>query len=228
MRRAPVGSSRSALDGAVSVTEIYPKLLALLDKGGTPSHRASAGAAGLAWAASGGEALCLTGVENHLVADGMESIIRVLEDLEDEKYDQIDFVELRACPGGCLGGSLQLENPYIARTKLKRMQRTVAGTVNRLTGSIPTEMLWDTDLTYAPVLELGATRGERFERYNRMQTILKTLPGLDCGACGAPSCEALAEDVVRGVGQVTDCVLLRCRQLEARLRTKERKGGAGE
>jgi len=61
-----------------------------------------------------------------------------------------------------------------------------------------------------------------------MQTILKTLPGLDCGACGAPSCEALAEDVVRGVGQVTDCVLLRCRQLEARLRTKERKGGTGE
>ena len=228
MRRAPVGSSRSALDGAVSVTEIYPKLLALLDKGGTPPHRASAGAAGLAWAASGGEALCLTGVENHLVADGMESIIRVLEDLEDEKYDQIDFVELRACPGGCLGGSLQLENPYIARTKLKRMQRTVAGTVNRLTGSIPTEMLWDTDLTYAPVLELGATRGERFERYNRMQTILKTLPGLDCGACGAPSCEALAEDVVRGTGQVTDCVLLRCRQLEARLKARERKGGAGE
>ena len=176
----------------------------------------------------GGEALSLSGVENHLVADGMESIIRVLEDLEDEKYDQIDFVELRACPGGCLGGSLQLENPYIARTKLKRMQRTVAGTVNRLAGGIPTEMLWDTDLTYAPVLELGATRGERFERYNRMQTILKTLPGLDCGACGAPSCEALAEDVVRGTGQVTDCVLLRCRQLEARLKARERKGGAGE
>ena len=228
MRRAPVGSSRSALDGAVSVTEIYPKLLALLDGSRTPPHRATAGAAGLAWASSGGEALSLSGVENHLVADGMESIILVLEDLEDEKYDQIDFVELRACPGGCLGGSLQLENPYIARTKLKRMQRTVAGTVNRLAGGIPTEMLWDTDLTYAPVLELGATRGERFERYNRMQTILKTLPGLDCGACGAPSCEALAEDVVRGTGQVTDCVLLRCRQLEARLKAKERKGGAGE
>src|SRR5699024_1958814 len=98
----------------------------------------------------------------------------------------------------------------------------------RLSGGVPTEMLWDTDLTYAPVLELGATRGERFERYNRMQTILKTLPGLDCGACGAPSCEALAEDVVRGAAQVSDCVLLRCRQLEARLRSKERKGGAGE
>ena len=57
---------------------------------------------------------------------------------------------------------------------------------------------------------------------------LHLLPGLDCGACGAPSCEALAEDVVRGTGQVTDCVLLRCRQLEARLKARERKGGAGE
>ena len=227
MRRAPVGSSRSALDGAVAAAEIYPKLLALMDGSRTPPHRATAGAAGLAWAASGGEALGLSGVENHLVADGMENITRVLEDLEDEKYDQIDFVELRACAGGCLGGVLQLENPYIARTKLKRMQRTVAGTVNRLNGGVPTGMLWDTDLTYAPVLELGATRGERFERYNRMQAICKALPGLDCGACGAPSCEALAEDVVRGLAQVTDCALLRCRQLEALLAKQERAAGEG-
>lgn len=227
MRRAPVGSSRSALDGAVAAAEIYPKLLALMDGNRTPPHRATAGAAGLAWAASGGEALGLSGVENHLVADGMENITRVLEDLEDEKYDQIDFVELRACAGGCLGGVLQLENPYIARTKLKRMQRTVAGTVNRLNGGVPTGMLWDTDLTYAPVLELGATRGERFERYNRMQAICKALPGLDCGACGAPSCEALAEDVVRGLAQVTDCALLRCRQLEALLAKQERAAGEG-
>ena len=148
MRRAPVGSSRSALDGAVAAAEIYPKLLALMDGSRTPPHRATAGAAGLAWAASGGEALGLSGVENHLVADGMENITRVLEDLEDEKYDQIDFVELRACAGGCLGGVLQLENPYIARTKLKRMQRTVAGTVNRLNGGVPTGMLWDTCLLY--------------------------------------------------------------------------------
>ena len=227
MRRAPVGSSRSALDGAVAAAEIYPKLLALMDGSRTPPHRATAGAAGLAWAASGGEALGLSGVENHLVADGMENITRVLEDLEDEKYDQIDFVELRACAGGCLGGVLQLENPYIARTKLKRMQRTVAGTVNRLNGGVPTGMLWDTDLTYAPVLELGATPGERFERYNRMQAICKALPGLDCGACGAPSCEALAEDVVRGLAQVTDCALLRCRQLEALLAKQERAAGEG-
>ncbi len=228
MGRAPVGSSHSALDGAVAVSEIYPKLLPLMDGGHTPPHRAAAGASGLGWAAAGGEAHGLLGVENHLVADGIENITRVLEDLEDEKYDSIDFVELRACPGGCLGGVLQPENPYIARTKLRAMQRSVGGQVEPMEGEIPPEMLWDTDLTYAPVLELGGTRGERFERYNRMQTIQRALPGLDCGACGAPTCEALAEDVVRGMAQVTDCALLRCRQLEARLKGLEKGGGAEE
>lgn len=37
----------------------------------------------------------------------------------------------------------------------------------------------------------------RFERYNQMEEILAELPGLDCGSCGAPTCAALAEDVVR-------------------------------
>jgi Na+-translocating ferredoxin:NAD+ oxidoreductase RNF subunit RnfB len=32
------------------------------------------------------------------------------------------------------------------------------------------------------------------------------LPGLDCGSCGAPSCRALAEDIVRGTAVESDCV----------------------
>ena len=37
--------------------------------------------------------------------------IRVLEDLEDEKFYDLDFVELNACSGGCVGGVLNVENP---------------------------------------------------------------------------------------------------------------------
>ncbi|MCE5254587.1 MAG: hypothetical protein LLG45_10370 [Actinomycetia bacterium] len=29
-----------------------------------------------------------------------------------------------------------------------------------------------------------------------MQALIRSLPGRDCGACGAPTCAALAEDVV--------------------------------
>ena len=31
-------------------------------------------------------------------------------------------------------------------------------------------------------------------------------PGLDCGSCGAPSCHALAEDIVRGEASEHDCI----------------------
>ncbi|MHC1715887.1 MAG: (Fe-S)-binding protein [Acidaminococcaceae bacterium] len=31
-----------------------------------------------------------------------------------------------------------------------------------------------------------------------MEEVLSSLPGLDCGACGAPTCQCLAEDIVQG------------------------------
>ena len=50
-----------------------------------------------------------------------------------------------------------------------------------------------------------------FESMTLMQKvdeICARLPGLDCGTCGAPTCKALAEDVVRGVAQEKDCIHL--------------------
>ncbi len=34
------------------------------------------------------------------------------------------------------------------------------------------------------------------QKLTRMQEVIHLLPGRDCGACGAPTCAALAEDVV--------------------------------
>jgi len=38
------------------------------------------------------------------------------------------------------------------------------------------------------------------------ELIAESLPGLDCGSCGAPSCRAFAEDVAKGDAVITDCV----------------------
>ena len=221
---SPIGSSRSEVDGAVAIKEVYPRLLASMKRISQMDYLASAGRIGLGWAESGGEAAGLISTDSYLAADGIENVIRVLEDLDDEKYRDLDFVELDACAGGCVGGVLQVENPYIAKAKIKRLRRYVPVSKNHLSGSIPTEMLWDTDLTYAPVLELGGTRTERFERYNQMEEILAELPGLDCGSCGAPTCAALAEDVVRGKAAVNDCTVLMRRRMEAVLKAR----GLGE
>ena len=42
---------------------------------------------------------------------------------------------------------------------------------------------------------------------------MKFLPGIDCGSCGAPSCQALAEDIVQVKARMTDCVFLQDRIL---------------
>jgi Na+-translocating ferredoxin:NAD+ oxidoreductase RNF subunit RnfB len=38
--------------------------------------------------------------------------------------------------------------------------------------------------------------GKAIEKLGRLQATIDSLPGKDCGACGAPTCAALAEDVV--------------------------------
>ena len=216
--RDPMGTSKSQVDAAVAVKEVYPRLLGLMKKRQAADNLATAGRIGIGWAESGGESAGLVTVDSYLAADGIENVIRVLEDLEDEKYPGLDFVELDACAGGCVGGVLQVENPYIAKAKLKTLRRYMPVSKNHLGKSIPVEMLWDKDLVYAPVLELGETRAESFARYSQLQQILEQLPGLDCGSCGAPTCQALAEDVVRGAAEVEDCVVLLRRRMEALLR----------
>ena len=61
--------------------------------------------------------------ESYLAADGIENVIRVLEDMEDQKFTNLKFVELNACSGGCVGGVLTVENPYVAEVKLKRLRK---------------------------------------------------------------------------------------------------------
>ena len=40
----------------------------------------------------------------------------------------------------------------------------------------------------------------------RIKTLTKTFPGLDCGSCGCPTCRSLAEDIVQGRASELDCI----------------------
>ncbi len=39
-----------------------------------------------------------------------------------------------------------------------------------------------------------------------VEALTKKFPGLDCGSCGAPTCQTLAEDIVRGAATANDCI----------------------
>ena len=72
-------------------------------------------------------------------------------------------------------------------------------------GSIPREMYWDKPLKASP-WRLADDISEAMEKMAKINELIDTLPGLDCGMCGSPSCEAFAEDVVLSKAQITDCI----------------------
>ncbi len=214
--KEPLGKDHSEVDGVLAVRDVYMQLLPHMKRAEKePLHLARAGQAGIIWGRSGGEADGLS-TQSYLAADGIENVINVLEDLEDEKFGALTFIELDACPGGCVGGALNIENPYVARTKLKFINKTLPENARQEEGAYENgEMLWNTPVKYEPVFRLGENMMDNFTKLRQLDALLKELPGHDCGSCGAPTCRALAEDVVRGKAQKTDCVHILRKKIHA-------------
>ena len=202
--KMPLGLKNSAISAVVAISDIYPKLLKYMKAVPDLSVASQAGKIGVSWASSAGESAALLN-DNYLAADGIENVIKVLEDLEDEKFENLDFIELNACNAGCIGGVLTIENPYVAKTKLKRLRKYLPVSLNHVSPENDT-LFWDTNIEFAPVLELDQDFSVAMSKMTEMKRIESTLPGLDCGSCGAPSCKALAEDVVRGLAHPNDCI----------------------
>lgn len=204
--RMPLVMETSAIDAVVAIKEVYPKLLAVMrPQDDSDDGLNDSGRIGVGWGSSGGEAAALL-KESYLAADGIENVIKVLEDLEDEKLGELDFIELNACAAGCVGGVLTVENPYIARTRLKKLRKYLPVACNRLGDSIPEDMGFQNELEPMPIMQFDNDIRKSMEIMRSVSSFLATLPGLDCGSCGAPSCRAFAEDVVTGFATESDCV----------------------
>ncbi len=208
--KQPIGVNKSNIDGAIAINDIYPVLLKAMEKlEATDELKAmhESGVIGISWATSGGE-VSGTLNDNTLAADGIENCMKILEEVDRGNLDSIDFIELNACQGGCVGGSLTAENPFIAKSRLMKLRKYNPVACNHLgSKEFPRELFCDIPIEpNDEVMKLADNVGEAMARMARMEELLKTFPGLDCGTCGAPSCKALAEDIVRGFGDPDDCV----------------------
>jgi len=225
----PAEESKSYLDGAVAIKEIYNELLSKMRKmtglGDTPEGLPSSGEL-LHWGAPEGEFPKLSR-EHYLPLTGLMDVIKVLDDIEKGKIRNIEFLECHACQGGCIGGNLTVENLYNARSKNlhllanmpkpgpefeKEVERRYAGEDFSLRGSVKPRR------TEGEVIDLR----ERVGRRKRADELLKALPLLNCGLCGAPTCKNHAEDVAAGRADLGDCVFLSLHRIDV-LRTFYKK-----
>ena len=204
-----IGFDDVVIDGVFSFSDVYGKLLPIIQKMTDPENISTAGIRGIKWSFSGGEGNAI-GEDLFIAVDGIDNVIRVLDEIENDKFTGIRFAELNACPSGCVGGCLTVENAFVARARIQRIGQNLEP--QKSTNKVDSECLtpdileWKKDPVSGSTLQPDADRGAVMRRLAEIERIYETLPGIDCGSCGAPSCRALAEDIVKGTAHESDCI----------------------
>jgi iron only hydrogenase large subunit-like protein len=211
--KQPAEKARSFIDGAISIRDVYGPLLAALknisDQDIEPEISANF-TFGAGWEMLG-EMTRFLGSERLIAVSGLGDIIKIFDDIENSRLRDVDLVEASACMGGCIGGPLVVENMYVARSNTIR-QLARYGQQRHVDRALVLEKYrsgyfnLEQHLAPRPLRPLDADRGAAIEKKKKKGAILSALPKIDCGCCGAPTCEALADDIVRGLAAIEDCI----------------------
>ncbi len=214
----PVSGKETYVSGVINMDFLYNKVLLMLhdsDKSAQPINHALT-TRDVLWPLSGGEAPHFKGA--HYAVDGLRNVLNFLERLEDEAVDAPGLVEMRICDQGCVGGVLCTNNRFVARKRLEyraklfdRLERSklreTSSEDSPLTDDLIDVMTID-EIKPRSILKLNDDFREAFKMAERMKKIENALPGVNCSACGAPSCAALAEDIVRGDATIDTCIFI--------------------
>jgi len=203
------------VDGILSAQEVYLALLPAMKKIEVPESEHAAGLTGLSWSYTGGESTALL-VPRYLAADGIENCIKILDEIENGKLNDIDFVELDACFSGCVGGCLNIENPYTAITKVRKIRKYKPVSVSHLDDFSEfklSDFVIDEPLESSNAIKLADDPKTAMEIMLKIDEIEEQLPGIDCASCGSPSCACFAQDVAMGNSELNDCVFIMKKEL---------------
>lgn len=135
-----------------------------------------------------------------LQVSGIRNVLNILEKIETGLLNDVPVLELYACDQGCFGSPLLKEGPFIARFRWLHafiQYNPDARAVRRTTPFVPRSGL-----------RLAPDMTQAIERLSQIDRITRELPGKNCGMCGAPTCSALAEDIVMGRAAKTACIYM--------------------
>lgn len=199
--------AKSNVDGVIAMKDIYLKMAHTMSsmEEKEVERLGKAGAEGILWATAGGEARAVH-VDKIVSVDGIHNVIRVLEAIEDGKLGDTEYVEALACTGGCVGGPLVAENNFVANSRIKRIVKNMPENIEEPV--ICSNLFWDSPVVYRSIMNLDPDIHKAMEKMLELEKIYERLPKLDCGSCGSPGCHDLAEDIVRGFADETDCVFV--------------------
>ena len=226
--KSPVGEEKSIVDGVINMDSLYNRVYKKIKEQGHDYKEVKLPIAQLTsdsilTSLTNGERR-LAVSEHSLSIDGIDNAIEFLEKVENEEVENVDFLELRACDQSCPGGILTYNNRFLTCERMFNRARYVAGKERRgeLTRAKEIEEEHDyliDNIDVGPVearsISLDPDISKALEKMNKIKELERQLPQIDCGICGAPSCDALAEDIVCNGCKLSDCIFVQ-RNMEAR------------
>jgi iron only hydrogenase large subunit-like protein len=210
--REPMFSEDSFLDGALGINEVYDVVKKNLRDVDEDVMLLRSGGVGMGWSISGGE---ISGLNegSYLAVSGIEETMLYLEKIEMGLFNDIEYFEFRACLEGCIGGPLTAADRYEAKRTMQKLVRRFGQEKRLKLAKVQRAYKEGWFFSEVERKPLGARTkplsiAEGIERQERVEEIVRKLPGKECSMCGAPDCRTFAEDVVDGKASLKSCVFL--------------------
>jgi iron only hydrogenase large subunit-like protein len=214
--KQPAEKEKSWIDGAIAINDIYniilPEILKIQDtrKQDEPEKYFFYGRG---W---GG----LTHVQQHLDSErcmsvrGIDNVKMILDDIEDSKLRNVDYIEAFICSQGCIAGAFCVENPYISRHNSIMLEKRYPEPVGFEKEEVMEKYrsgyyFMEHPILPRPTRSLAVDIATSIKRMKQKERILSKLPKKDCNLCGAPGCETFAEDCAWGEADLTDCIFFK-------------------
>lgn len=215
--KSPVGEEKSPINGVINMDFIFNKVYTSVRRGDFKSKAEAdqeyLSPEGTVWSLTNGEVDVMKG--RCLAIDGVHNVMDFLEKIENEEIKDVDFLELRACDQSCAGGVLTTTNRFLTVERLKKQAKHLK---KNNTGIDSKDILkyrkyLNEDINIGKIsprsmMKLDENMAEAMNKMRCVKEIMKCLPGVDCGACGAPNCQALAEDIVQDRAAINYCIFI--------------------
>lgn len=216
----PVGELSSSITGVINMDVLFNKVYRQVKRKNIQSCTLPMGKMlskeSRCWALTNGEASQIEG--RSLAIDEIQNVTNFLERLENDEVSGVDFLELRACDESCAGGVLTASNRFLTAERLR----------NQVENNIPEEGYVHPDdlipisqnkdyllkhigideVKPRSIMKLDENMSEAMKKMEKVNRLMQLLPKVDCGICGAPSCQALAQDIVQGKANANQCIFI--------------------
>lgn len=223
--KSPVGVHDSKIDGVINMQYLFNQVNMELRKPGLQReyqlNQDMLSKEGIVWSLTGGEKPHHKG--KSLAIDEIHNVHEFLERLENEEFEELNFLELRACDQSCAGGILLSGNRFLTAERIrKRAEKYPPIKDKRFYKKNVEDDIHLGKIEPRPMERLDMDISKSIRKMAHKQRLMCYLPSIDCGVCGFPNCEALANEIVQGRAGISYCIFMQKKLVQKGLLSEER------